>query len=130
MSLTPAVLSELVCPWCENSLDFRRDSDTLSCKSCGKKFPIMHSMVSFVTDLKEQKQTATTFGFEWKAFAKGSFNNDDIFGLRFDETAQYFLSRVGLRLEDLAGLKILDAGTGSGRIPKSLRAAGCTVYAV
>jgi ubiquinone/menaquinone biosynthesis C-methylase UbiE len=87
-------------------------------------------MISFVSDLKEQKRTASGFGFEWNAFWKGFFDKGDVFGLNFQDTAQYFLSSTGFRRNELKDLKILDAGTGSGRIPISLQNTGCHVYAV
>jgi len=124
---------------CKNTLDFQQPlssrpetvlPSSLLCKGCAQLFPVSESMVSFVKDLRNQKSTASNYGFAWKAFWKGFFDKADVFGLSFSETAQYFLSRIGLNHEDLRGLKILDAGTGSGRIPISLRNAACTVYAV
>jgi SAM-dependent methyltransferase len=132
MGLPMSVLSELVCPACNGSLRTHKSPslDYVSCEACGKHFPVSSSVVSFVTNLKEQDVTASTFGYEWKAFVKGVFDKDNIFGLRVSETLQYFLSRVGLSRQDLAGLRVLDAGTGGGRIPKSLRDTSCHVYAV
>ena len=132
MSLRPAILNELVCPACNGPLSLRQGAsgDVLSCTACGKQFPVSPSLVSFTSDLREQTATASTFGFEWKAFWKGFFDKGDVFGLNFDDTARYFLSSTGLNREDLPGLKILDAGTGSGRIPMSLRGSNSQVYAV
>lgn len=138
MGLTRIVLNDLVCPTCSKGLDLGEDSSELegvlpefvACRECAKRFPVDVSLGSFVTDLKEQERTASTFGFEWNAFWKGLFDKGDVFGLSFSDTRQYFLSSTGLSPEDLDGLKILDAGTGSGRIPVSLQSSNCAVYAV
>lgn len=103
---------------------------SLVCNTCKKAFPIVNSVPCFVSDLAEQEKTAATFGFEWKAFWKGLFDKGDVFGLTFHETAHYFRSSLGLTAGDLKGAKVLDAGTGSGRIPMSLQGSGCQVYAV
>ena len=132
MGLPVRVLRQLVCPGCGHSLSIHHDTARryLLCESCETEFSMSSSMVSFVGNLKEQEATTLTFGYEWKAFLRGAFDKDDVFGLRSTETKEYFLSRVGLTQSDLAGLKILDIGTGSGRIPKSLQDTGCHIYAV
>jgi ubiquinone/menaquinone biosynthesis C-methylase UbiE len=133
------ILSELICPSCNASLALQKETSShptaeiasfFSCKACNLHFPVSSSMASFVQGLTDQENTASTFGFEWRAFWKGFFDKRDVFGLSFNETTQYFLSSVGLSQSDLKGLKILDAGTGSGRIPMSLQESGATVYAV
>src|SRR5215813_9508470 len=103
MGLTRGVLNELVCPTCNNRLDPVQKSPDISdllpgfleCKRCAKHFPVDATLASFITDLKEQKRTASTFGFEWSAFWKGLFDKGDVFGLSFSETRQYFLSSTG-----------------------------------
>jgi SAM-dependent methyltransferase len=132
-------MSELVCPTCNGSLDLQSESSSqrtsqlptrFFCKTCELFFPASSSVASFVKDLTDQEQTASTFGFEWRGFWKGFFDQGDVFGLGFSETAQYFLSNLGLTQNDIKGLKILDVGTGSGRIPMSLQNTGAVVYAV
>jgi SAM-dependent methyltransferase/uncharacterized protein YbaR (Trm112 family) len=131
------ILNELVCPTCNATLFFHKEtssqseiSEFFSCKACGLRFPVSSSMASFIQQLSDQQKTASTFGFEWQAFWKGFFDKGDVFGLSFNETARYFLSSLGLKHGDLKDLKILDAGTGSGRIAMSLQDTGAVVYGV
>jgi SAM-dependent methyltransferase len=139
MGLPLEVARGLVCPSCQKTLTLVQEAAAqsatvtnghLSCAACRTTFSISNSVPRFCIDLQEQEKTARTFGFEWKAFWKGFFDKGDVFGLSFNDTAQYFLASVGLAASDLKDAKVLDAGTGSGRIPMILRDTGCKVYAV
>jgi SAM-dependent methyltransferase len=74
--------------------------------------------------------TASSYGYQWQGFWSGAFDRGDVFGLQFSETADYFLKSLGLRREELQGKTVLDAGTGSGRVPMSIHDLGCTIDAV
>ena len=75
-------------------------------------------------------KTASSYGFAWKFFWKGMFDRQDVFGLNFAETGEYFLQSVGLKAADMKGLRVLDAGTGSGRVPYAIAGFGCDVVSV
>lgn len=137
--LTQETLKELECPACRGAIDWREElapsalgqaNLQLVCQACAHSYPVIHGLPYFAPELGEQKRTAVSFGFEWKGFWNGMFDRGDVFGLDFDETADYFLRSLGVKASDLAGAKVLDAGTGSGRIPISIRAMGCRVYAI
>src|SRR5262245_8906971 len=122
MGLPVEVARGLVCPSCQTVLILVQEPGTvsstvtsgyLSCEACQTTFLINDSVPRFCTNLKEQEKTARTFGFEWKAFWKGFFDKGDVFGLNFKDTAQYFLTSLGLVVGDLKAAKVLDAGTGS-----------------
>ena len=50
--------------------------------------------------------------------------------LDLSDTADYFLSSLDLTVGDIKNAKIMDAGTGSGRIPMCIQNMDCQVYAV
>jgi len=133
------MLKELECPACRGAIEWREKRSPsspapadrhLACRACDHSYPIIHGLPYFAPQLGEQKRTAVSFGFEWKGFWDGLFDRGDVFGLDFRETANYFLNSLGIRPSDLAGAKVLDAGTGSGRIPISIHSMGCCVYAI
>lgn len=137
--LTQEMLKELECPACKGPIDWKgtlapsaivQMNPLLACQTCDQSYPVIHGLPYFAPELGEQKSTAVSFGFEWKGFWNGLFDNHDVFGLDLSETAAYFLSSLGVTASDLAGSKVLDAGTGSGRIPISINAMGCRVYAI
>jgi SAM-dependent methyltransferase len=126
-------LGELVCPECsaELTIDGSRGSvRRLECGGCKETYPVVDGVPQFARDLDEQAETARSFGFAWKAFWGGFFDKESVFGLKIAETVAYVLSSLGIREHDLKGARILDAGTGSGRIPMVLKDYGCLVYAV
>jgi len=139
MMLNKQILEDLACPQCGQTLILSEAKESLPnsvwngmlvCQSCKNEYSVRDGVPYFAEQLREQEQTAKTFGFEWEGFWKGLFDKSDVFGLKFDDTASYFLRSVGLSVLDLKGMKILDAGTGSGRIPISIQHMGCQVYAV
>lgn len=123
------LLTLLACPACGQPLQLRADEGTLthvirgmlSC-SCGKQFPIAHSIPRFVaTELYAQ-----SFGSQWRRFQKtqlDSFNGTKISYHRFRQLS-------GLDPESLRGKLVLDAGCGVGRFSEVLAAAGAEVVAV
>lgn len=137
------ILQHLACPACAAHLvagtdaavasgsgDFSAEHSNFACPTCGVTFSASQTFVDFVMDLREQAPTASTFGFEWNGFWGGLFDKTDVFGLSFGETAEYFCRSFGLKSSDLSGLRILDAGVGSGRIPLSIASTGAYVYCV
>ena len=103
----------------------------LRCQACKRTFPIETGVPRLVEELEGGLSgTASSYGYQWKGFWSGAFDRGDVFGLSFDQTSDYFLRSLGLNRGDLAGRTILDAGTGSGRVPLSIHALGCTVHAV
>lgn len=128
VTLSDSVLHDLVCPSCRGQLD--PEGPALRCRCCATAYSIAGGVPRFTQRLGDQQRTSRSFGFQWKGFWAGLFDRGDVYGIPFDDTIDYFLRSTGLRREDLAGKKVLDAGTGSGRIPHSLQDTGCRVYAV
>src|SRR4051812_33433702 len=110
---------ELICPACAASLvrpgskaGSGETSAELTCSRCGEHYPIIDGVPHFAKHLDEQTETAKSFGFAWKAFWGGYFDKESVFGLKIDETADYFMACMGIDAEKLKGAKVLDAGTG------------------
>jgi SAM-dependent methyltransferase len=126
-----AVRDEFACPAC--SVAFAAnvgDGASIRCPGCGSAFPVINRIAHFAPRLGNQSHTANTFGFAWKAFWNGSFDRRSVFGLKTSETKRYLLASLGVSESELKGRRLLDAGTGSGRVPMALRDTGCIVYAV
>ena len=125
----------LICPDCKAAipapeLESGAPPRQFACPGCGKTYAVRGQVPYFAEHLSDQSQTADTFGFAWTAFWKGKFDQQSVFGLKLAETAVYFLKSFGIVERDLDGTVVLDAGTGSGRVPMSLKDLGCLVCAV
>ena len=128
--------TDLVCIHCQGALQREagrgegRNRQTLVCSGCGETFAVVGGIPRFVTGLGSMEKTAESYGYQWTGFWKGLFDRGDVFGLQFEQTAHYFLSSLGLHQTDTTGMTVLDAGTGSGRIPLSIHHMVQRVYAV
>ena len=128
MPVEASVVSDIRCPHCHAAVEC--SSGGLRCVGCARTFRVDGRVIDFVDALGEQEQTSRSFGFQWKGFWKGLFDRGDVYGVGFEETRRYFLASTGLTESQLAGMKILDAGTGSGRVAHALTGTGCRLYAV
>ena len=111
---------ELVCPDCGGALTTNAGgprSSRVVCGGCGNPYPIINGVPHFALHLQDQTETAESFGFAWKAFWSGSFDKKSVFGLQTVDIKRHFLDSLGIREPELQGARVLDAGTGSGRIP-------------
>ena len=128
---------ELMCLKCREDIVVSRAENgslgsrsELRCPACEHVYPIVDGVLHFSRNLNEQDASASSFGFAWTAFWRGRFGKDSVFGLKIAGTTAYFLNSLGIEEQHLKGSKILDAGTGSGRVPMSLRDHDCLVCAV
>jgi SAM-dependent methyltransferase len=101
---------------CGSSLE-ARDADgglLLRCLECGRSIPVIDGIPRFV----EQEHLAS-FGQQWNRYEVA----------HADEDRATFMAKTGMRLEELRGLRVLDAGCGGGRYAQVAGAAGATVVA-
>lgn len=98
---------KLVCPECRAAL-LVSDSN-VQCSSCSIQFPIQKGIARFV----EQKHLAS-FGLQWNRYEVA----------HDDEDRATFQAKTGVQLDELSGLKVLDAGCGGGRYCKVVAEAG------
>lgn len=95
------LLALVRCPNCRGAVECSDESNsTLRCRECGASFPI----VGGVPRLAGEGYSAS-FGRQW--------NRYDV--QRIEEDESIFQTKTGMRLGDLGGLRILDAGCGGGR---------------
>jgi SAM-dependent methyltransferase len=93
-------------------LQLSDDGTKLQARNPDRSWPIVDGIPRFVTDSHLQ-----SFGHQWTRF--------DV--AHEDEDRATFEAKTGLRLSDLAGQRILDAGCGGGRYAKICGEAGATV---
>lgn len=104
-------VSQLRCPDCGAPL--RTESETkLACTQCTRRAPIIAGIPRFV----EQAHLAS-FGLQWNRYEVA----------HDDEDRATFEAKTGMRLGELAGLRVLDAGCGGGRYSKIAGEAGAEV---
>jgi ubiquinone/menaquinone biosynthesis C-methylase UbiE/uncharacterized protein YbaR (Trm112 family) len=129
---------DLVCPSCAGALMLKGGTGgdgivdgTLMCQECERQFDITQGVPRLVEGLEGQlKDSADSYGYQWSGFWNGLFDRGDVFGLQFDETAHYFMRSLGIDRGALRGKTVLDAGTGSGRVPMSIHDAAGRIFAV
>ena len=92
-------LTQLQCPHCDASLTAAADSAELRCRSCDRTFPLNDGIPRFV-----EEQHLASFGLQWNKYEVA----------HDDEDRATFQAKTGLRLDELAGLRVLDAGCGGG----------------
>ncbi|MBI3399375.1 MAG: methyltransferase domain-containing protein [Deltaproteobacteria bacterium] len=109
------ILNFLACPECGGMFDLKvaamEDLEIkdgcLSCKNCGKAFPIKDFIPRFV----DTDKYVDSFSFEWNKFYDVQM---DILN-NTDESEKTFLWKTGWKPEDMKGKLILDVGVGAGR---------------
>lgn len=113
------VLEYLVCPDCQQALDFTAtqhmgdeiESGSLTCGQCGRVYPIVRGIPRFVTAERpltgQNTDTAAAFGWEWQEFSE--LHDMETYKAQMLDwvepiTADFFRDKV-----------VLDAGCGMGR---------------
>jgi len=110
--LNDEFLTQLQCPYCAASLNVADDNAELRCRSCDRAFPLNDGIPRFV-----EEQHLASFGLQWNKYEVA----------HDDEDRATFQAKTGLRLDELAGLRVLDAGCGGGRYCKVAGEAGANV---
>ncbi len=127
----PAALFDvLACPVCRTSIPRPAPgaADSLACVPCGRTFPIVRGVPRFSAELGDMREVARSFGFQWEQQSRGAFEQETLYGETEDEEVTSFFQRFDLPLpprpDSLRGLRILDAGCGSGRLTARLGRCG------
>lgn len=113
MTLTfSPVPSNLICPACNARLIESERGTHLGCNDCGGQVAIRGGIPRFVA-----QEHLESFGWQWTRYEVA----------HEDEDRATFLAKTGVAVEDLAGLRVLDAGCGGGRYTRLLAEAGVEV---
>lgn len=106
------LVRELVCPQCGQAFEIVPQSDQLRCTGCSQIVPVMADIPRFV-----EQQHLASFSRQWNKYEVA----------HDDEDRATFQAKTGVRLDELAGKRVLDAGCGGGRYCKVAGEAGATV---
>lgn len=110
------LLEVLACPKCLGALDCRATehaesgeimAGALSCRECGREYPITNGIPRFVP----QDNYASSFGYQWNRFRLEQLDSFNGTGL----SAKRFYSETDWTNEWMKGKWVLDAGCGAGR---------------
>ena len=122
------LLDYIACPECNGDLEGTFETwdgeeamdGRLTCASCSATYPLVRGVPRMNTSMKGLENVARTFGYEWRSFHEGEFEDETVFGRTPEEDWQYFLEGLGVDEADLADKAVLDAGCGSGRLTKQI----------
>src|SRR5688500_10002329 len=113
----------LRCTSCGAPLEHDPGNAGLRCSGCSQAYPIRHGTLRMkasavvADELEERERTATSFAYEWERFG----------GTR-DEWERNFLDYMRPHEPAFfAGIRVLDAGTGSGRHARQAALYGAAV---
>ena len=109
--MTDELIAHLCCPATGQSLR-RTTGESLGCDCCGTTYPVVNGIPRFVAS-----EHLASFGLQWNKYE----------GAHDDEDRATFEAKTGVRLDELRGLRVLDAGCGGGRYSKVAGEAGASV---
>ena len=96
-------LDLLRCPDCAALLSLAEAGSVVKCKLCGRPFSVVDGIPRFVAE-----QHLASFGLQWNKYEVAHDNED----------RATFQAKTGVAIEQLNGLRVLDAGCGGGRYCK------------
>ncbi|HUG93594.1 MAG TPA: class I SAM-dependent methyltransferase [Planctomycetaceae bacterium] len=111
----PPLLDRLLCMDCGGAFSPNPDPGappSLCCRGCGRLVPVVRGIPRFVDEAH-----LASFGRQW--------NRYDV--AHDDEDRATFEAKTGVELDELRGLRVLDAGCGGGRYSKVAGEAGALV---
>jgi SAM-dependent methyltransferase len=113
-------MAMLKCVGC-GALEIEQEPGWALCRRCGARYPKIDGVWRFVGSEEYTK----AFGFQWNRFARTQL--DSLNGTT--RSRDTFTEKTGWSLEQLRGLRVLDAGCGMGRFTEVALAAGAEVHA-
>src|SRR5688572_9789720 len=125
-----SALDVIVCPHCKGELALVTSvkeaaeiiEGTLTCKACGKAYPITKGVPRFVP----QDAYAQSFGYQWNWFRTVQLDSIN----ESSESEQALTGATGWSDKEFRGSRLLDAGVGAGRFADRASAKGAEVYGV
>jgi len=104
------LVSSLRCPACGSGMIL--NGERMECATCKESHPVVEGIPRFTGD-----QHLASFGRQWNKYEVA----------HDDEDRATFQAKTGVTLDELKGLRVLDAGCGGGRYSKVCGEAGATV---
>lgn len=105
----------LQCPTCK-SHDLAVGADALTCNACSSRFSCHRGVPDFVGT----EETYEGFEYQWKLREKGRFESQTLYGKTLQDELDQFFRHLRADPDSIAGLTVLDAGCGSGRMIAAL----------
>jgi SAM-dependent methyltransferase len=118
----------LVCPGCGGPLALSAErieageviAGRLRCESCGSVFAVRRGVPRMCWAMEELEEVARSFSYQWKAHHAGRLESDTVFGRTLAEDWAQFTYGTRVGKGELAGMRVLDAGCGSGRLTRQI----------
>jgi SAM-dependent methyltransferase len=104
----------LICPDCGGSLAV--EPEGLRCEACDSEFAVRGGIPRMNRAMNGLEEVAQSFSYEWSAHHAGELEKETLFGRTPAEDWAHFTYGTRVTDDELAGMRVLDAGCGAGRL--------------
>ncbi|WKZ19241.1 MAG: methyltransferase domain-containing protein [Candidatus Jettenia sp. CY-1] len=95
-------------------------SGSLFCRKCNSQYPVLDGLPIIMKNPGMMNRTKKSFGKQWEWQNENFFETDTIYGLDEKDELHDFENIFNIKLHNLPGKFILDAGCGCGRLTKNI----------
>jgi ubiquinone/menaquinone biosynthesis C-methylase UbiE len=86
------------------------------CASCNRAYPVVDGVPRMMVTAAGVEPAAASFGYQWSARNAGRFETETLYGLGSEQELGAFLKVLDMKVSEIKGKIILDAGCGDGAL--------------